>query len=586
MDTVLNLGLNDRSVEGLARQTDDERFAYDSYRRFVSMYGRIVLDIARRRVRRAVRRGQGEGRHDVGRRACRPSCLVELVDAYKGIVERHTGAPFPQDPTDQLRGRHRGGVSQLERRPRRRLPRARAHRPRPRHRRQRPGDGVRQPRRPVRHRRRASPATRRPGPGAPTATSWSTPRARTWSPASATPSRSSALRAQLPEGLRRAARDLRPARAPLPRHVRHRVHDRAGQALDAADARRQAHRPGRAADGGRDDEGTGHRPRARPRPCRGSPRTTSTRCCTRSSPTVGPRRAGQGARRLAGRGGRAGLLHRRRRGGGRRPRRARDPGAPRDLARGRPRDARRRRDPHVARRPGQPRGGRRARLGQARRRRRRGPAHRGALVRRRWRRTVAEGDWLSIDGGAGTVVLGPGPADRRPSRPRSSARSCAGPTRSARGTSAVRANADTGADAANARRLGAEGIGLCRTEHMFLGEDRLPIVRRMILADTPEEETAALEELRVAQRSDFVEILEAMDGLPVTVRLLDPPLHEFLPVHRGAGREGGDDGPRRRGARASTRRRGRGRRPTRCSAPAACGSAWSSPASTRCRCAR
>ena len=93
----------------------------------------------------------------------------------------------------------------------------------------------------------------------------------------------------------------------------------------------------------------------------------------------------------------------------------------------------------------------------------------------------------------------------------------------------MRANADNGPDAANARRLGAEGIGLCRTEHMFLAEDRLPIVRRMILADTPEEEKAALEELRVAQRADFVEILEAMDGLPVTVRLLDPPLHEFLP---------------------------------------------------------
>ncbi|MGH9057234.1 MAG: putative PEP-binding protein, partial [Acidimicrobiales bacterium] len=80
-----------------------------------------------------------------------------------------------------------------------------------------------------------------------------------------------------------------------------------------------------------------------------------------------------------------------------------------------------------------------------------------------------------------------------------------------------------------ARSFGAEGIGLCRTEHMFLAEDRLPIVRRMILADSDEEERAALEELRVAQQKDFVAILEAMDGLPVTVRLLDPPLHEFLP---------------------------------------------------------
>src|SRR5262249_14859610 len=85
-------------------------------------------------------------------------------------------------------------------------------------------------------------------------------------------------------------------------------------------------------------------------------------------------------------------------------------------------------------------------------------------------------------------------------------------------------------DARKAREFGAEGIGLCRTEHMFLG-DRLPIVQRMILAETEEEEAAALETLRAQQESDFEGILEAMDGLPVTVRLLDPPLHEFLPDH-------------------------------------------------------
>jgi pyruvate,orthophosphate dikinase len=94
----------------------------------------------------------------------------------------------------------------------------------------------------------------------------------------------------------------------------------------------------------------------------------------------------------------------------------------------------------------------------------------------------------------------------------------------------VRTNADLPEDAAKAREFGAEGIGLCRTEHMFLG-DRLPIVQRMILAETPDDEASALEELRAQQESDFVGILEAMDGLPVTVRLLDPPLHEFLPDH-------------------------------------------------------
>ena len=92
----------------------------------------------------------------------------------------------------------------------------------------------------------------------------------------------------------------------------------------------------------------------------------------------------------------------------------------------------------------------------------------------------------------------------------------------------VRANADTGADADRARRMGAEGIGLCRTEHMFLGERR-PLIERVVLADNLKEREAALAELVDPQTQDFVELLTAMDGLPTTIRLLDPPLHEFLP---------------------------------------------------------
>jgi pyruvate,orthophosphate dikinase len=148
--------------------------------------------------------------------------------------------------------------------------------------------------------------------------------------------------------------------------------------------------------------------------------------------------------------------------------------------------------------------------------------------------TVIEGDVLSLDGSTGQVVVGEveltaaeapeelttilGWADEvRHGGNKAGARLL------------VRTNADTGADATVARDFGAEGIGLCRTEHMFLAEDRLPIVREMILADTPDGEAAALEKLRVAQKADFVDVLTAMDGLPVTVRLLDPPLHEFLP---------------------------------------------------------
>ncbi|QTE28275.1 pyruvate, phosphate dikinase [Pengzhenrongella sicca] len=92
----------------------------------------------------------------------------------------------------------------------------------------------------------------------------------------------------------------------------------------------------------------------------------------------------------------------------------------------------------------------------------------------------------------------------------------------------VRANADTADDAARARRMGAQGIGLCRTEHMFLG-DRRVLIERVILAATPAERASALEALLPMQRADFTDLLETMDGLPVTIRLLDPPLHEFLP---------------------------------------------------------
>ena len=92
----------------------------------------------------------------------------------------------------------------------------------------------------------------------------------------------------------------------------------------------------------------------------------------------------------------------------------------------------------------------------------------------------------------------------------------------------VHANADTAADAARARRFGATGVGLCRTEHMFLGERRA-LVERLILADDDAEREAALADLLPLQRDDFVELFAAMDGLPVTIRLIDPPLHEFLP---------------------------------------------------------
>ncbi len=141
---------------------------------------------------------------------------------------------------------------------------------------------------------------------------------------------------------------------------------------------------------------------------------------------------------------------------------------------------------------------------------------------------VRAGERLAIDGTTGQVLLGDvevAAADA--SDDLDTVLTWA--DEAAAGRWSVRANADTAADAARARAFGATGIGLCRTEHMFLGADRLPLIRQMILADAPEDEARALRKLRRAQKADFTELLEAMDGLPVTVRLLDPPLHEFLP---------------------------------------------------------
>ena len=144
--------------------------------------------------------------------------------------------------------------------------------------------------------------------------------------------------------------------------------------------------------------------------------------------------------------------------------------------------------------------------------------------------TVAEGEVISINGTTGQVVHGE-LALSEGSVPEEFDLVLAWADSIRAGKLGVRANADTGEDASRARIYGAEGIGLARTEHMFLG-DRLPVVRRMILANTPEAEEEALAALLEQQRGDFEEILEAMDGLPVTIRLLDPPLHEFLPSFR------------------------------------------------------
>jgi len=157
--------------------------------------------------------------------------------------------------------------------------------------------------------------------------------------------------------------------------------------------------------------------------------------------------------------------------------------------------------------------------------------------------TVGEGDWISVDGTTGEVFVGEIPtsapsleeqtelltllswADEIASRDGIRDFPKGWPTRGLQ----VWANADYPADARRARSYGAQGIGLCRTEHMFFEPERLPIVQDMILADTSEERTAALDKLLPYQRADFDGLFEAMTGLPVIIRLIDPPLHEFMP---------------------------------------------------------
>lgn len=139
---------------------------------------------------------------------------------------------------------------------------------------------------------------------------------------------------------------------------------------------------------------------------------------------------------------------------------------------------------------------------------------------------IKEGDIITIDGSTGQVIFGEVPLVSPEMT--EELRLLLGWADEIRKLG-VRANADTPTDAMRAREFGAEGVGLCRTEHMFMAQDRLPIVQAMIMAKTQEERQDALDKLLPMQQGDFYEILKAMDGLPVIIRLLDPPLHEFLP---------------------------------------------------------
>jgi pyruvate,orthophosphate dikinase len=524
MDTVLNLGLNDDSVEGLAKQTGDERFAFDSYRRFIAMYARIVLELPGDEFESLF-----EAAKELAGTESDAKVPVELlrylVDSYQQIVERHTGKPFPQKPADQLRGAIEAVFRSWN------GPRAIAYREREHiahdlgtavnvqamvfgNRDDNSGTGV--------------GFTRDPATGAKGAYGDFLVNAqgedvvagiRNTEPITELKKQFPKVHTELLKIFSRLEshyRDMCDTEFTIEQGKLWMLQTRVGKRTGAAALKMAVDM-------------------VRPNDLAISKAEAVSRITEDHLDAVlHPQFAGSGytvwAKGLgASPGAAVGRLYftadeaAEAAGRGEKVILVRNETSPEDvhgmLAAEGILTARGGLVSHaavVARGWGK-------------------PAVVGAEVLRITRHqvtanevTLSEGDWVSLDGGAGIVVAGQVPLTSvSPPAAFHTVLSWADDIR--KGHLNVRTNADTGDDAANARAMGAEGIGLCRTEHMFLGEDRLPVVRRMILAQTPAEEAEALEELRLVQREDFLSILMAMDGLPVTVRLLDPPLHEFLP---------------------------------------------------------
>jgi len=525
MDTVLNLGLNDRSVEGLAKQTSDERFAFDSYRRFVQMYGWIVLGVPGEQLDEPLEAlKKRTGASDAKLAA---ADLQALVEELKGVVEKATGHPFPQDPVDQLRGAIEAvfaswnGARAVAYRQREHIPNDL-------------GTAVNVQAMVFGNRDNKSGTgvgfTRDPATGAKGAYGDFLVNAqgedvvagiRNTEPLSALETEFPPIYHQLMDIFARLEahyRDMCDTEFTIEQGKLWMLQTRVGKRTGRAALRMAVDMV--------DDPAI---------------RLTHAEALQRITPdnieaVLHPQFADHTAPVIA-----KGL--------------AASPGAAVGAACFSADDAAAaaQRGEHVilVRNETSPEDVHGMLAAEGILTARGGLVSHAAVVARGWGKpavvgaealrisaadklfragdtVIREGDIISIDGSEGTVVAGAVPLIAAEPPPElTKLLGWADEVRA--GRLGVRANADTGADAANARHLGAEGIGLCRTEHMFFGDDRLPIMRRMILAATEEEETTALEELRAAQKADFLGILEAMDGLPVIVRGLDPPLHEFLP---------------------------------------------------------
>jgi len=528
MDTVLNLGLNDQSVEGLARSTGDERFALDSYRRFISMYGRIVLGVSG---------DVFDQRHDEVRdRFGVPvdvelpaSALRALCDDFKQVVRARTGRDFPQDPARQLRGaveavfRSWNGARAIAYRVRENISHDLGTAVNVQamvfgNRDENSGTGVA-------FTRNAATGERVPyGDFLVNAQGEDVVAGiRITEDLEHLKARFPAIHAELLdifERLERHYRDMCDVEFTIDQGKLWMLQTRVGKRTGAAALRMAVEMT--------EPTGTG----------KSSWKITKREALLRVTAdhldqVLHPQFAVHGEPLVRGLGASPGAAV------GRVYFSADDVVAA--AARGE--------DAVLVRAETSPDDVHGMMASKGLLTSRGGLVSHAAVVARGWGKpavvgadavriddrqftvngtVVREGDVISLDGTSGDVMLGAVPlVTGEPPEAYHTILRWADKIRRAK--IAVRANADTADDARKARELGAEGIGLCRTEHMFLAPDRLPVVRRMILAADPAEEQVALDLLRVVQTEDFAALLREMSGLPVTVRLLDPPLHEFLP---------------------------------------------------------
>ena len=553
MDTVLNLGLNEQTLEGLIALTGNERFGWDAYRRFIQMFGRIVMDVNGSRFDEPLEKRKERHGHDAKDTDLTVDDLKALVEEFKGVVKADTGTRLPDRPLRAARPRDQGRVRVVVRQARQRLPQQPAHRPRPRHGRERRDDGVRQ-----HGRRLRAPASR--SPAIPTRASsvlygeyLTNAQGEDVVAGIRTPAKISQLQDDMPEAYDEFVR----IGQQLESHYRN-VQDleftiERGRLymLQTRDAKRTAAAAVKIAVD-MVNEGTISKEEAvariepaqvdqllrdtfDPAALKGAKKIVNG---LNASPGAAVGRAvfdADTAVEWVERGEKVILV--------------RIETSPDDFH-----------GMAVSEGIITARGG--------------ATSHAAVVARQIGKPCVAgsadlivdyagkqahcnitgtdfkEGDWVSLDGSTGALYLGAIPTVSARFEEQPELQQILGWADGIR-RMGVWTNADKPEEAAQARSYGAQGIGLCRTEHMFREGDRLEIVRGAILVAnvatrakakraagdklTADEQEAvatfdaAMAKLEVLQQGDFEGIFKAMDGLPVVIRLIDPPLHEFLP---------------------------------------------------------